>query len=550
MSFMMNQSTPSTIRRSFPLAGMMVVLGLIFAAASPVSSANIQQTTALAAAGAEIGAFVDASPPTATAIKGFEHLSGRHIASVLWYQGWDASSQPPFPNAALNTQTRDHDGYHTHIILHLTWEPWVKLSQIANGNYDTYLTSYATQAKAWGEEIRLRFAHEMIQDNVFDNCNGQVGCPEWYPWQDQPANYIAAFRHVHDVFKNAGATNVKFVWCPNNYPFDLSIVQLYYPGQNYVDWLCMDGYNPTDKDGTPGYPDWYWFDDIFYPIYHTLIDHTDIFGNKPVMIGEFASCEAGPYEESGQTKPTWITNAFNRIKSPDYAQIKAFYWFNINKECDWRINSSSPSRTAFHNAMTSADFLSHPGRVFVSTGSEDGWVLESSENSNTGGSLDKTNAAIRLGDDAARKQYRSILSFKTDGLPDTATITSMTLKLRQSAIVGGGNPLTSFQGMLVEIRKGFFGASANLQLTDFQAAANKVLGPFTPVLTNKWYSIRINASAFPYVNKSLQYQGGITQFRLRFKLDDNNNTSSNYLSIASGNATSASRPQLIIEYTP
>jgi hypothetical protein len=36
--------------------------------------------------------------------------------------------------------------------------------------------------------------------------------------------------------------------------------------------------------------------------------------------------------------------------------------------------------------------------------------------------------------------------------------------------------------------------------------------------------------------------------RLRFKLDDNNNTIANYLSLYSGNASATSRPLLIVEY--
>jgi hypothetical protein len=40
----------------------------------------------------------------------------------------------------------------------------------------------------------------------------------------------------------------------------------------------------------------------------------------------------------------------------------------------------------------------------------------------------------------------------------------------------------------------------------------------------------------------------VTQIRLRFKLDDNNNAVANFLKLYSGNAPAASRPQLIIEY--
>jgi hypothetical protein len=312
----------------------------------------------------EIGAFLGVSPPTAAAVNEFEDLTGRHMHSVMWYQGWDASGQPSFPCADL-LPVQVHDGFRSDITFHVTWEPWVNLADIANGVYDAYLTSYATEVKSCGLKTRLRFAHEMIQNDIHDNCQGQANCPEWYPWQDQPTDYIAAFRHVHDAFMTAGATNVEFVWCPNNYPFDLSILQKYFPGQNYVDWLCMDGYNWTNQDGQPGWPDWQWFDDIFYSIYHTFVEAPDIFGNKPIMIGEFASGEAGSYELPEQTKPAWINNTFERIRSSDYAQIQAFYWFHINKELDWRVSSSPDSLSAFQAAISNSQFTSHSMPVYL-----------------------------------------------------------------------------------------------------------------------------------------------------------------------------------------
>lgn len=181
-----------------------------------------------------------------------------------------------------------------------------------------------------------------------------------------------------------------------------------------------------------------------------------------------------------------------------------------------------------------------------SAGSQDGWVLESSETSNVGGALNNTATTFRLGDDAARKKYRSILSFSTGtSLPDTAVITKVTLKIKISGLVGGGNPLTIFQGYLVDIKKGIFGTAA-LQTSDFQAAASRTYSPFTTALVSGWYSIDLT-SAKGYINK-LASSSGLTQIRLRFKLDDNNNTIANYLRLYSGNADTLSRPQLIIEY--
>jgi hypothetical protein len=178
----------------------------------------------------------------------------------------------------------------------------------------------------------------------------------------------------------------------------------------------------------------------------------------------------------------------------------------------------------------------------------DGWVLESSENSSKGGSTNSTAKTLRLGDDAAKKQYCSILSFNTGAsLPDNAVITKVTLKVRRQGVTGGGNPITTFQGFLVDIKKGYFGTRAWLQTSDFQSAASKSgLGPFKPALSSGWYSIDLS-SGKAYIN-TLASRNGLTQIRLRFKLDDNSNTVANYLSLYSGNASSPYRPQLVIEY--
>lgn len=117
--------------------------------------------------------------------------------------------------------------------------------------------------------------------------------------------------------------------------------------------------------------------------------------------------------------------------------------------------------------------------------------------------------------------------------------------MKHQGIIGGGNPIATLQGILVDIKNGLFGTSA-LQVTDFQATASKAYGPFSPTAVSGWYSIDLT-SAKAYINK-LTTNGGLTQIRLRFKLDDNNNTIANVLNLYSGNAPAASRPQLVIQY--
>jgi hypothetical protein len=186
-------------------------------------------------------------------------------------------------------------------------------------------------------------------------------------------------------------------------------------------------------------------------------------------------------------------------------------------------------------------------RTFNSVAAQDGWVLESSETSNAGGTLNSAAATFNLGDNAARKQYRGILSFSTGSLPDSAVITGVTLKVKQQAILGGGNPVTAFGGFMVDIKNGFFGTTPALQTGDFQATASKSYGPFNTALVGGWHNINLTG-AKAYVNK-LTANSGLTQIRLRFNLDDNNNAIANVLSLYSGNtATTAYRPQLVITY--
>ncbi len=180
-----------------------------------------------------------------------------------------------------------------------------------------------------------------------------------------------------------------------------------------------------------------------------------------------------------------------------------------------------------------------------SIGIHDGWVLESTEKSNKGGTLNTSATTFNLGDDAAKKQYRSVLSFKTSGLDDKAYVTKVTLRVKKAGVVGGGNPVSKFKGFMADIKKGFFGTKPVLTLSDFNAAntvVGKAYGPFTTAVSGGWYNITL-ASPNSYVNKL-----GLTQIRLRFKLDDNNNKIANILKLYSGNAGATSRPQLIIEY--
>ncbi len=178
-----------------------------------------------------------------------------------------------------------------------------------------------------------------------------------------------------------------------------------------------------------------------------------------------------------------------------------------------------------------------------SQGVYDGWVLESSENSNTGGSLNATGRIFRLGDDVLDRQYRAILSFDTSSLPAEAAISSAVLRVKQYGKPVGSNPFTVLDNLLADIKGGTYGA-ASLEATDFQASpTGKKVGTFGKRPSIGWYSARLNAAGLGYINKA-----GATQFRLYFAAGDNDNSQADLMRFFSGNNPTG-RPELFVTYT-
>jgi Right handed beta helix region len=182
--------------------------------------------------------------------------------------------------------------------------------------------------------------------------------------------------------------------------------------------------------------------------------------------------------------------------------------------------------------------------TFSSNGGSDGWVLESGESTNVGGSLDRTATTFNVGDDPRDRQYRGILSFNTSSLPDNAVIVSAQLKIKRQGIVGT-DPFGTHGTLFLEIRSGSFSNSAALQTSDFSAAASPgaLRDPFAG-LTSSWYGAPLRNSNLLLISKF-----GTTQFRLVFNRDDNDDLGADYIKFFSGNSTAENLPQLIVTYS-
>jgi hypothetical protein len=249
---------------------------------------------------------------------------------VMWYEQW--CSAPHFPAAAateiasLGAQPE------------ITWEPWnpadgvnqpaYSLASIATGAHDAYLDSWADEIRSWGGTIRLRFAHEM---------NG-----DWYPWNEavngnSAGSYVAAWRHLYDVFAAHRVQNVIWVWSPNvAYPGSTSLTDLW-PGDDFVDAVALDGYNFGNTNNSQ----WKSFSDIF----SASRLQVRALSTHPILIGEVGSGDAGG------NKARWIHQMFTTLRS--WPEVQGFTWFEFNKEQDWRIISSASSLHAFRSGMES-----------------------------------------------------------------------------------------------------------------------------------------------------------------------------------------------------
>jgi hypothetical protein len=315
---------------------------LLTAPASHSSVIAPSPTTAMS------GVAIDGAPlgkPGMTAWDKWTSLVGKRVHFIMWYADWSSGFQS---FAVTNAYARGA----TPVI---TWEMKnrqadIHYADVLGGKWNKYIDGWAAAAKADGRPIMLRFGHEM---------NGN-----WYGWSGASnggsvaagGQFVATWKYVRDRFTRAGATNVTWAWCVNaeSVPNETwNAIENYYPGDAYVDWTCADGYNwgTSQTIANAGWiSHWQSFDELFASVYQRI---TAIAPSKPFMIGEFASSELGG------NKAQWIADAASRMHAA-YPQLRAFIWFNYNKETDWRVESSPGSLNAFKSAFVNDSYFAWP----------------------------------------------------------------------------------------------------------------------------------------------------------------------------------------------
>ena len=274
------------------------------------------------------GAFI-ADRPSGADIRGFYSLYGKKPYIVSVFIDWNN-----FIDKSVITGV-----YSSGCMLMIAWEPWlagpkegIDFDALLSGGYDAYIGEFALRLKEISGPVMLRFGHEM---------NGN-----WYPWSGVKIGeekYISSYRYIKDMFDKAGVKNVEWVFCVNSedVPRKNNHFMQYYPGDEYVDYVGLDGYN---WGNTQTWSAWKGFREIFGPRIREIAAST----GKPVIIAEFSS--AG----SGGDKAAWIRNAMDFIKNT--GEIKGFAIFNVDKEADWSFPAGKAGGGEFRKKISEGYF--------------------------------------------------------------------------------------------------------------------------------------------------------------------------------------------------
>ncbi len=204
------------------------------------------------------------------------------------------------------------------------------LPQLNAGEFDDHFRRWAEAAKRDGRRVLLRFGFEF---------NG-----DWFSWGGDPERFVDAWRRVRRIFNDVGAKNVEWVWAANitSHPTGPeNDMHRYYPGDEWVEWVAIDGYNWGDN-----YKPWHrWtsFADLFKDI---LSDFTKRYPAKRLMIAE-SGCPEGSI---GQ-KAAWIRASYEAARR--WPHLEAIVWFNLDKrregELNFRLDSSPSALRAFND---------------------------------------------------------------------------------------------------------------------------------------------------------------------------------------------------------
>ena len=235
------------------------------------------------------------------------------------------------------------------------------LTAIAAGGQDSYIKAWAASIAVQKMPVVIRFDHE-------ENGN-------WYPWSigwhkqgigvgvNSPTNtaaaYVSAWQRVWNIFQSYGANNYAiWAYVPSrintlsSYGTGMSqseIVAAGYPGDQFVDWVGVDGYQYNSAESTT-------YSDTFAASFAAL----ESFSSRPIFVAEMGSAQ-----QAGDQQARWLKQTLAALAA-DPRVISAIYFDNdvtgvhyidgLPVRTNWTIDSSEQSVAAVRSGISAGDF--------------------------------------------------------------------------------------------------------------------------------------------------------------------------------------------------
>lgn len=270
-------------------------------------------------------------------LKEFETLIDKKVSIAHYYRGWEYMSDPIL---LKEFQTLRENG----------WTPMINMNPyffekcqakestlykaIADGECDDFLRASGKNLSQIKEPFFLLFAWEMNNRDLAWSIETSGSTSE---------DFRNAWRHMHDIFEEEGAKTIDWVFAPNTFADGSPAYVDMYPGDAYVDWTAIDGYNWGTSQS---WSQWSSFSGTFTTSYRHLLS---IAPSKPIMISEFNTTD------QGGNKADWYKEALTKEIPYNFPQIKAIVIYNEDRSAqekvNWKVDATPESLNAFKDAI-------------------------------------------------------------------------------------------------------------------------------------------------------------------------------------------------------
>jgi len=277
--------------------------------APPVVHASLPPKTA-----SYLGVFENGSPPDYGPIAEFARTVNAQPNLVEYYSGWAQPFATSFARAIYVHGVRPF----------VQIDPTdASISGIASGVYDGYLRLYADNVREFGHAVVIGFGHEM-----------NAPTQQWGYGHVSPTTFVAAWRHIVELFRDEGAENVTWLWTLQADGPGTGPIASWWPGAGYVTWVGIDGYYYTPSD-------------TFAKVFGKTIRQVRGLTGKPVLLSETAvGPRAVPF--------VGIQNLFTGMRQ--YKTL-GLVWFDKKQDDgiyhqDWRIEDDQLAVQAFRLGLS------------------------------------------------------------------------------------------------------------------------------------------------------------------------------------------------------